>query len=344
MQDPKLIIADAICSAKNRVDSHKNISVSISGGSDSDLVLDIMAKHKTENMHFIYFNTGLEYQATKDHIKFLQDKYKIEIQTQTPKMPIPLCVKKFGEPFINKRASEMISRLQSHNFKWEDKTFEELCKEYPRCKSALRWWCNCFDVNTFNINNNKYLKEFLIVNPPKFPISNLCCHYSKKVVVAEFNKSHNIDLDINGIRKYEGGIRAVSYKSCFSESTKDRIYDVYRPIFWFDDKTKQAYEEQNNIVHSRCYTEYGLKRTGCVGCPFGLNFEFELQVLEKYEPKLYKAATNIFKNSYEYTRQYRRFKESMSYFKKNKIKIRQIKIKTIEGTEVWFQTSLLEMR
>jgi 3'-phosphoadenosine 5'-phosphosulfate sulfotransferase (PAPS reductase)/FAD synthetase len=306
--DSELIIADAIGSAKNRIESHNRIAVSISGGSDSDDVLDIIKKCKTEkDIFFINFNTGLEYQATKDHLKYLEKRYKITIVTIRPEKPVPLCVKKFGEPFLNKRASEMIMRLQKHNFKFEDKPFEELYKEYPNCKSALRWWCNYYDSHTLNIANNKYLKEFLIENPPQFQISNLCCHFAKKVVAADFNKKNNIDLNINGIRKAEGGIRSVSYKSCFTPATKDKGYDTYRTIFWFTDDIKRQYEKENNIIHSKCYTEYGLKRTGCCGCPFGKDFEFELKVLKKYEPKLYKAAVNIFKNSYDYTREYREY-------------------------------------
>lgn len=63
---------------------------------------------------------------------------------------------------------------------------------------------------------------------------------------------------------------------------------------------------------SKCYTEYGLKRTGCAGCPFGRDFEYELEVIQKYEPKLYKAVNNIFGDSYEYTRKYREFVKKMN--------------------------------
>ena len=41
------------------------------------------------------------------------------------------------------QVSEWIERLQRHNFQWEDKSFDELYKEYPKCKVALQWWCNC---------------------------------------------------------------------------------------------------------------------------------------------------------------------------------------------------------
>ena len=65
------------------------------------------------------------------------------------------------------------------------------------------------------------------------------------------------------------------------------------------------------IHHSRCYSEYGMKRTGCVGCPFNKHIDEELAVIEKYEPKLYKAAVNVFGKSYEYTRKYREFAKMM---------------------------------
>ena len=45
----------------------------------------------------------------------------------------------------------------------------------------------------------------------------------------------------------------------------------------------------------------------CSGCPYGRNLNFELQVLETYEPKLNKAVNNVFKDSYEYTKKYREF-------------------------------------
>ena len=50
-----------------------------------------------------------------------------------------------------------------------------------------------------------------------------------------------------------------------------------------------------------------MARTGCAGCPFGRDFEFELEIMGKYEPKLFRAVNIIFGSSYEYTRKYREF-------------------------------------
>lgn len=94
------------------------------------------------------------------------------------------------------------------------------------------------------------------------------------------------------------------------EATKRHIEFLsqkYRPIFWLKQEDKEEYERHFNVQHSDCYTKYGLKRTGCAGCPFGKNFEYELEIMKKYEPKLYKAALHIFGASYEYTRAYKKF-------------------------------------
>ena len=121
-------------------------------------------------------------------------------------------------------------------------------------------------------------------------------------------KEEQYDLNIVGVRKVEGGVRTIAYKNCFDESDE---YDNFRPIFWYKDSDKEEYEKAYGIVHSDCYSEYGLKRTGCCGCPYGRDFEEELNVINEFEPKLYKAVNNIFKDSYEYTRIYREFRNTM---------------------------------
>lgn len=287
---------------------YSKVLCSISGGSDSDIVLDIVHKNDINNIvDYIYFDTGLEFKATKEHIKFLEEKYNIKIKIARPKKPIPLCTRVYGQPFLNKHISEMIERLQRHGFKWEDKPFEILMNEYPRCKSALEWWCNKKPISTLNIESRKYLKEFMINNPPKFNISNKCCKYAKKDILKEAIKGY--ELDINGVRKSEAGVRAVSIKNCFSDKEKSsKNYDSYRPIFWFKDEDKMEYRKLNNISNSKCYSVYGLKRTGCAGCPYAQNLENELNIMKKYEPKLYNAVINVFKDTYKYTEMYRNYK------------------------------------
>lgn len=315
-------IGDNLVRAWSKINSSKydKIVCSISGGSDSDVMLDICTKCDKDNkIEYVWFDTGLEYQATKEHLKYLEEKYGIEIRPYKAIKPIPLTCKQYGQPFLSKRVSEYAGRLQKHGFKWEDKPFDELYREYPKCKAALRWWCNGWGVNSrINIAYNKWLKEFMVQNPPDFRISNICCKYAKKDVSHKLISDFGYDLNIVGVRRAEGGTRATSYTSCFDENGKSKngTYDNYRPLFWYKNSDKEDYESHYEVTHSRCYTEYGLTRTGCAGCPYGRDFEKELGIIEKYEPKLFVAVNNIFGASYKYTRMYREFCREMNEKKK----------------------------
>lgn len=298
---------------------YQKIMVSISGGSDSDILLDMIERigHPNSIVHYVFFDTSMEYQATKDHLAFLEQKYGIAIDRIPAKVSVPVGVKKYGQPFLSKQISEYIHRLQLHDFKWEDRPFEELYAEYPRCKAALRWWCNQFGENSrMNINRRKWLKEFMTENPPDFKISAGCCHGAKRGTSEMVERSLNPDLTVMGIRKAEGGVRGTAYSSCYDRSSFG--LDSYRPIFWFAKKDKEAYERAFDITHSECYRKYGLDRTGCACCPFGRYFEKELCAAELYEPVLYRAANNLFHDSYEYTRAYRAYAEGRDAIEKER--------------------------
>lgn len=312
-------IYTSFCKAQRLLIQSFSPICSISGGADSDIVLDLIHKvDEDKKVTYFWIDTGLEYLAAKEHLDKLEKKYSIEIVRLKPEKPIPTCVKEYGVPFLSKYVSEQMMRLQKHGFQWEDEPLEVLLKKYPKCKTALQWWCGerysdengIEKISRFSITRNRFLKEFIMANPPDFPISNKCCEFAKKNPAKRIVKEYNADLDMTGIRKAEGGIRSAAYKTCFSEC-KTKGCNTFRPIFWYTDSDKKDYEQMFNVQHSRCYTEYGLKRTGCVGCPFSKHINEELAVIERYEPNLYKAAVNLFGKSYEYTRKYREFQKMM---------------------------------
>ena len=269
-------IGDNLIRAWAKINSpeYEKIVCSVSGGSDSDVMLDICWKCDKDNkIEYIWFDTGLEYQATKDHLKFLEEKYDIEIKPYKAIKSIPLSCKQYGQPFLSKRVSDYMCRLQKHGFQWEDEPLDVLLKRYCKwnnkkqdwvgCKGALQWWCNAWGENSnFNIKRNKWLKEFVIQYPPDFLISDKCCKFAKKDVGDKCIKDNGYDLRIIGVRKAEGGNRATAYKSCFDNNGDS--YDNYRPLFWYKNEDKKQYDRTYGIVHSKCYTEYGLKRTGWV--------------------------------------------------------------------------------
>ncbi len=292
----------------SKIEQYGNIAVSVSGGSDSDIMIDMVTKcDPDKKVKYVFFDTGLEFQATKEHLEYLEKKYDIKIERKKAIKSIPLSCRQYGQPFLSKHVSEMISRLQKHNFNWEDKSFDELYKEYPKCKSALQWWCNDKGKgSSFNINKNKLLKEFIIVNPPNFQISNKCCTFAKKNLAKKYNKENEIELSVVGVRKSEGGVRATRYKNCFD--AKLDTYDEFRPLFFFTNKDKNEYKKYFKVKYSDCYEVWGMKRTGCAGCPLGRELNSELNLIKKHEPKLYRAINNIFKDTYEYTEKYYKFR------------------------------------
>jgi len=318
------------------------------GGSDSDVLLDLCYKvDKDKKITYVFFDTGIEYAATHEHLDFLEKKYDISILRYRPKKPVPQSCKEYGQPVFNKVTCEMLMRLQKYGFEWEDDSFfnlldkycikadvvktaeleEKLEKDedikhwakfngiwYKGCCSALAFWCNNNkNGGMYNISKLPFLKEFITENPPTFKISNKCCTYAKKTVSEQLCKAYGFDLVILGLRKAEGGARADAYKNCFSSPNKSHKFASYRPIFWYKTENKNIYKDFYNIECSRCYSEYKLTRTGCAGCPYGAHWKDEVGMCREYEPKLYKAITYIFKDSYAYMEAY------AEYVKKRKM-------------------------
>ncbi len=289
-------ISNAIAKTWDVLGRFRHPVCSISGGSDSDIILDMVHKlDEDKKVKYIWFNTGLEYSATKKHLEYLENKYKIEIERVKPVKTIPQCVHEHGLPFMSKLTSEILESFQRREFNWHDDSKMPI--------SYRRWWNNEYKKNSFKINNSPFLKEYIQNNPPTFKISAKCCHYAKKLTANRYMREHNYDLSIIGVRKAEGGVRNFG-NNCF---TIREGLATFRPIFWLLNQDKEIYKKEFNIRNSDCYEIWGLKRTGCVGCPFGRKILEELEIVKQYEPNMYKAAWSLFGESYEYTKKFREF-------------------------------------
>lgn len=68
-----------------RLIQHPKAICSYSGGSDSDILLDLIERTRkmfpqVQPVKYVFFNTGLEMQATKEHVKETAEKYGVEIE------------------------------------------------------------------------------------------------------------------------------------------------------------------------------------------------------------------------------------------------------------------------
>lgn len=313
-----------------RLTQHPNAICSYSGGADSDILLDLIEQTRKifnlKPVKYAFFNTGLEMQATKRHVKEVAEKYGIEITEYRPKTNIVLAVKNHGVPFVSKIMSAGLGEWQRKGIPLsvadeydaaEDKAAKrkELKERYPGCESVLNFLCCCNSAGEprpniqLVINSSKYMRDFISEYPPDFQISAKCCDYCKKQLAHSVQK--DFDMIITGERRDEGGMRSVPRKDntslCFTETSSGQYR--LRPLYYVSDADKAWYKDYYGIRYSDAYEVYGLTRTGCCGCPISYKAIDDLEKIRPFEPNVVKAAWAIFGKSYEYRRLYNEYKE-----------------------------------
>ena len=70
------------------------------------------------------------------------------------------------------------------------------------------------------------------------------------------------------------------------------------PIIDWTDEDVQTFIKQYNVPLSKAYTLYNMERSGCMGCPYSMDIEHNLQVLYDFEPNKYKATMHWLKDVY----------------------------------------------
>lgn len=309
---------------------HPKAICSYSGGADSDIMIDLIETARKivpslPAVKYVFFNTGLEMQATKDHVKAIAAKYGVEIEEVRPKVGIVQAVREYGIPFVSKIMSAGLEGWQKKNIplgiaeEYEnasDKAAKrkELKERYPGCETTINFLCCCNSAGEprpdiqLVINSSKYMRDFIGEYPPDFRISAKCCDYCKKQVAHSVQKDY--EMIITGERRDEGGMRSVPRKDntalCFTETSSGQFR--FRPLYYVTDKDKAWYKERFGVRYSYAYEVYGLTRTGCCGCPISYKAVEDLEKIRPFEPNVVKAAWNIFGKSYEYRKKYNDYK------------------------------------
>ncbi len=321
-----------------RLTEHPKAVCSYSGGSDSDIMIDLIERtrrifRRLPKVDYVFYNTGLEMQATKDHVKATAEKYGVEIREIRPKVGIVKAVRETGVPFISKIFAEQIGRWQRSNVplsiaeefaQADDKAAKrkELGERYPKCQDVINFIC-CCQTNgqprknrQVTINHAKYMVEFLEECPPDFKIDSKCCDYCKKAPAHEIEK--NYEVTITGERKAEGGVRSLGDRTCFDEMSNGKYR--FRPLYYVSDEDKAWYKQEYGIRYSDAYEVYGMKRTGCCGCPINARAVEELELIRPWEPNVVKGAWAIFGKSYIYRQKYNEYKEARKAAEREKKK------------------------
>ena len=312
-----------------RLKEHPNAMCSYSGGSDSDIMMHMIETvRKIFNLppvKYYFFETGLEMNATRRHVKDMAELYGVEIQTIRPKKNIVQATREYGQPFVSKIMSAGLETVQKKNIplsiadeydQAEDKAAKrkELKGRYPGCEQAINFLCCCNSAGEprpniqLVINSSKYMLDFIKEHPIPFKVSNRCCDICKKTPAHAIEKQ--FDMVITGECRDEGGMRSVprsdSSTMCFTETAAGKFR--LRPLYYVSDADKQWYKDFFGIRYSDAYEVYGLKRTGCCGCAISARAASDLELIRPYEPNVVKAAWAIFGDSYRYRAQYNEYK------------------------------------
>lgn len=269
--------------------------LSFSGGKDSTVILALIKLCEEvytipENgIPAVFSNTGIELQATVDFVKWVKENYYSNVQMIRPEKSFSWVINNKGKPMKSKMKSEYLGRFKKGNH--NENVMNYLIygkspngKKYAKTKLA--------DKDMHMVHD-----DFEII------ASNKCCEYMKKKPFKKYEKDNCIKGALTGVRIGEGGARELATIKRIKNGgklctfTKNNV--IYKmPIIDWTDEDVQTFIKQYNVPLSKAYTLYSMERSGCMGCPYSMDIEHNLQVLYDFEPNKYKATMYWLKDVY----------------------------------------------
>lgn len=146
-------------------------------------------------------------------------------------------------------------------------------------------------------------------------ISDNCCLKLKKEPIHKWEKENGRFVAITGMRKSEGGTRQL-INGCVLTDKNGKL-KKFHPLLVVDDKWENWLIKTQNIELCKLYLPpYNFKRSGCKSCPFSLDLQEQLEIMEKYMPNERKQCEIIWKPVYE---EYRRLGYRLNKVEKIKL-------------------------
>jgi 3'-phosphoadenosine 5'-phosphosulfate sulfotransferase (PAPS reductase)/FAD synthetase len=248
----------------------KEYYLSYSGGKDSHFLYWFIKEYLHDNdIEIVSCNTYMEHHEIRERM------YKYADRILQPKMKPFEIKEKYGIPCFSKMQDDMIHRYQKGS-------------RAPSVMQFINGTKNADGLGSwFKLNNQA--KELLLSNK-LHKVSPLCCKYLKKEPFKEYEKESGKKA-ILGVRGNESKLRQAQYKSCFTKDKK------FTPLHDLTDELLNQIYQRYNIEIPKVY-DY-VKRTGCMGCPYGSHYGDTKQELELLNENQFKFVTEYFKESYE---------------------------------------------
>ena len=210
------------------------------GGKDSHLLYWYIKEYAKEfsNIKVVGINTYMEHPQIRKRIYG-----NCDIVLLPTKKPFDI-KKEFGIPCFSKLQDDFIYRYQKGS----------------RCESLMnRLYSKNKDGSKSFFGLSKKARELLLAGK-LHKVSPKCCFFLKKQPARQFEKTTGLKA-ILGVRGNESKMRNAQYKSCFTKDKK------FTPLWDLTDELEAEIYQQFNIPVPAIYEK--VKRTGCMGCPYG---------------------------------------------------------------------------
>lgn len=283
-EDFELTLFDRIEVIRTTIQQYgeENFYLSFSGGKDSIVLHHLIDMAIPGNrIPRVYINTGIEYVKILQFVRQLA-KEDDRIQIINSSVPIKKMLEEKGYPFKSKEHSKMVSVFQNgSSCRSVDYYLGKEGHKMLTCPKALLY---------------QFTEDF------KIKISDKCCTELKKKSFKKWICMSHKTIAITGLRKEEGGVRA-AHSGCmvFDKNEKLKYFKPLNPI-------SEAFENWliSKFKIELCelyYPPYNFKRTGCKGCPFSLDLQEQLEIMEHYLPTERRQCEIIWNKIYD---EYRR--------------------------------------
>lgn len=252
-----------------KIDSSKYY-LSYSGGKDSHFLYWFIKEYlHDENIKIVGINTYMEHHEIRQRI------YKYSDVVLLPTMKPFQIKEKYGIPCFSKEQDFYIYYYQNSLRKGKEpsKTIKDKINGTYRTGYCL----------------SKKARQY-VLSGQAHKITHLCCHYLKKDPARKYEKETGLK-PILGVRGNESNMRKSKYNSCFTKDGK------FTPLWDLTDELENKIYEKYKIETPKIYEK--IKRTGCMGCPYGSykhDTEKELELLDKSQKKF---VCEYFKESYK---------------------------------------------
>ena len=275
---------EIIKTANKQYDLEHNAYLSFSGGKDSTILHYLLDMALPNNrIPRVFINTGIEYNDIVAFVKELAAKDDRFVLLK-PSVPIKPMLEKYGYPFKSKEHSLRV-------YQFNRGTNANYIKKY------IGGYDHNGKKSTFVCPN---ILKYQFEEKGKYNYSNKCCYKLKKDTIHRWEKENHKPIAITGMRAEEGGNRARLGCTIF----KGDKLNHFHPLIVVSEEWENEFIEKNNIELCRLYyPPFNFKRTGCKGCPYSLDLQEQLDIMDTYLPNEKKQCEILWKPVYD---EYRR--------------------------------------